>query len=72
MKFSLDKYTVALTPTQEPEWIKSDTKRKLYQNVCMAFENINNSIKTNKKLAIKERRIVARKIALDSGVDPSL
>lgn len=72
MKFSLDKYAIASASTQEPEWVKSDTKRKLYQNVCEAFKTIKSAIETNKKLAIKERRIVARKIAMDSGVDPSL
>ncbi|WP_422422168.1 hypothetical protein [Pseudomonas sp. GZD-222] len=72
MKFSLDEYAISSDPSKEPMWVNSETKRKLFQNVCKEFEKIKGAIESKNELTIKERRIIARRVAIDSGVDPSL
>ncbi len=72
MKFSLDKYSNAVAAPEEPAWVTSETKRKLYQHVCKAFDRIKGQMEAGENLGIKDRRIVARNIAKDSGVHDSL
>lgn len=72
MKFSLSQYSNVAAAPEEPEWVNSTMKRNLYQQVCKAFDRIKTSIEAGHNLGIKERRIVARNIAKDSGVHDSL
>lgn len=72
MKFSLSQYSNVVAAPEEPEWVNSTTKRNLYQQVCKAFEHIKAVMEAGDNLGIKDRRIVARNIAKDSGVHDSL
>ncbi|MDR6927849.1 hypothetical protein [Pseudomonas sp. BE134] len=72
MRFSLDKYSTAAKPAEQPEWVTSDTKRNLYQAVCTAYEHIKSEIETGKNLSLKQRKIVARNIAKEGNVHDSL
>lgn len=72
MKFSLGQYSNTTVAPEEPSWITSTTKRNLYLHVCKAFDRIKASMEAGEKLSVKERRIVARNIAKDSGVHDSL
>lgn len=72
MKFSLGQYSNAKVAPEEPAWVTSTTKRNLYEHVCKAFDRIKALIEAGDNLGIKDRRIVARNIAKDSGVHDSL
>ncbi|UDU83200.1 hypothetical protein [Pseudomonas sp. HN2-3] len=72
MKFSLGQYSNTTDAPEEPSWVTSETKRNLYLNVCKAFDRIKASMEAGENLSIKDRRIVARNIAKDSGVHDSL
>lgn len=72
MKFSLEQYSNAVTTTEEPKWVTSTTKRILYQEVHKAFDRIKTLIETGTNLGVKDRRIIARNIAKESGVHDSL
>lgn len=72
MKFSLGQYSNTVAAPEEPEWATSTTKRNLYQHVCKAFDRIKALMEAGDNLGIKDRRIVARNIAKDSGVHDSL
>lgn len=72
MKFSLGQYSNVPEALEEPAWVTSNTKRNLYLHVCKAFDLIKASMEAGEKLSVKERRIVARNIAKDSGVHDSL
>ncbi|MCF5228611.1 MULTISPECIES: hypothetical protein [unclassified Pseudomonas] len=72
MKFSLSQYSNVAAAPEVPEWVNSTTKRNLFHQVCKAFENIKTLMEAGDNLGIKDRRIVARNIAKDSGVHDSL
>lgn len=72
MKFSLGQYSNTTEAPEEPSWVNSTTKRNLYLHVCKAFDRIKASMEAGDNLSVKERRIVARNIATDSGVHDSL
>jgi hypothetical protein len=72
MKFSLDRYSNTPAVVETPEWATSTTKKILYINVCAAFDRINNEIEAGTNLGIKDRKIVARLVAKESGVHDSL
>ncbi|VVP14233.1 hypothetical protein PS850_03528 [Pseudomonas fluorescens] len=72
MRFSLDNYSTATKPAEEPGWVTSETKRNLYQAVCKAYEHIKSEIEAGTNLSLKERKIVARSIAKESNVHDSL
>lgn len=72
MKFSISQYSNVAAAPEEPEWVNSTTKRNLFQQVCKAFEHIKTLMEAGDNLGIKDRRIVARNIAKDSGVHDSL
>lgn len=72
MRFSLDQYSNAAKALEEPEWVTSENKRSLYHAVCKAFDRIKALIETQQSVGIKDRKIVARTIAKDSGVHDSL
>ncbi|MGE8410097.1 MAG: hypothetical protein ACN6QH_24015 [Pseudomonas sp.] len=72
MKFSLGQYSNTTEAPEEPSWVTSETKRNLYLHVCKAFDRIKASMEAGENLSIKDRRIVARNIAKDSGVHDSL
>lgn len=69
--FELDDILIS-TPLEVPEWATSETKRALYKHVCAEFERIKSRMESREDLAIKERKIVARTIAKESGVHDSL
>lgn len=72
MKFSLGQYSNTTEAPEEPSWVNSTTKRNLYLHVCKAFDRIKASMEAGDNLSIKDRRIVARNVARDSGVHDSL
>lgn len=72
MKFSLSQYSNVAAAPEVPEWVNSTTKRNLFHQVCKAFEHIKTLMEAGDNLGIKDRRIVARNIAKDSGVHDSL
>lgn len=72
MKFSLSQYSNVAAAPEVPDWVNSTTKRNLFHQVCKAFENIKTLMEAGDNLGIKDRRIVARNIAKDSGVHDSL
>lgn len=72
MRFSLGNYSNAAKPTEEPEWVTSETKRTLYQAVCKAYEHIKSEIEAGTNLKLKQRKIVARDIAKAGNVHDSL
>jgi hypothetical protein len=70
--FELNTFLTDAPAPEAPEWANSETKRALYKHVCAEFERIKTLMKSGQDLAIKERRIVARTIAKESGVHDSL
>ena len=72
MKFSLEQYPNVVNATEEPKWVTSPTKRNLYQEVNKAFNRIKTLMEAGTVLGVKDRRIVARNIAKESGVHDSL
>jgi hypothetical protein len=72
MKFSLEQYSNVVNATEEPEWVTSPTKRNLYREVHKAFNRIKTLMEAGTVLGVKDRRIVARNIAKESGVHDSL
>ncbi|MEW5669033.1 hypothetical protein AB1288_22260 [Pseudomonas putida] len=72
MKFSLEQYSNVVNATEEPKWVTSPTKRNLYQEVNKAFNRIKTLMEAGTVLGVKDRRIVARNIAKESGVHDSL
>jgi L-asparaginase II len=70
--FELDDFLNTNLPDEAPEWATSETKRTLYKHVCAEFVRIKGLMESGQDLAIKERKIVARAVAVASDVHYSL
>lgn len=71
MSFTLDSYAIPTSDEVKPDWVKSALTSLLYDNVIKTFFKIQQSIECGENLSIKDRKIVLRRIAKASSVDPS-
>lgn len=55
-----------------PSWAISETSKKLYHACMETFSKIEAEISSGKQLAINERQIIARRLALACDVSPSI
>jgi hypothetical protein len=71
MSFSLENYSVPITEEIIPSWAKLSSTKLLYENVVKNFNKIYQAIQAGENLSIKDRKIVLRRIAIQSNFDPS-
>ncbi|MFK8399869.1 hypothetical protein M2D07_015280 [Pseudomonas sp. BGr12] len=55
-----------------PDWVTSETKSTLYEAIISMYIKIESDILNNKPKNLKDRKIVARKIALQCNLSPSI
>lgn len=59
-------------PTPLPEWAASETTKKLYSTLISAYNKIKSDLGNGLKLRPTDRKLIARRIALHSGLSPSI
>lgn len=77
-QFDITNFTESIAPPRDetpniPAWViyGSDTTKKVYEAILLHSKKIENKIESGKILAIKDRRIVARTVLKEVGLDPS-
>lgn len=72
MDFSLATFYKPLVDEKPPDWAKSTTTLKLYREVIVQRNQILKAINLGVASSIKDRRLIAKKIAEACGFSPSI
>jgi Ribonuclease G/E len=54
-----------------PDWVTSETTKKLYIATISKFNTIKSNISNNQSQKLEDRQLIARRIAIESGLSPS-